>query len=303
MLYLALQMHAEHAVDAFLSHLRIERALAENTLSAYGRDLTKLLSFLQERQLSTFQQVDADTLREFLRGLANSKISARTMARCLSTLRTFYRFALDEQLVDRDPTEAIRSPKIGRSLPKTASEHELTRLLDAPDTSTLRGLRDRAMLSLTYAAGLRASELVHLQVGDVDRRRGAVTTVGKGGKRRVVPIGQVTLVHLEEYLDARKTPRSEENSPVLFCGHGGRAMTRQAFWKLVRKYSLGAGLSHVLHPHSLRHSFASHLLSGGADLRSVQMLLGHVSIATTEIYTHVSVDHVRRAHQTAHPRG
>jgi integrase/recombinase XerD len=179
----------------------------------------------------------------------------------------------------------------------------MLQLLEAPDTSTVRGLRDRAMLSLTYAAGLRVSELIHLQIADVDTRRGTVSTVGKGDKRRVVPIGEITLGHLEAYLEARKTMSAKKESSLLFLGPSGRALSRQAFWKIVRRMSLSAGLSQTLHPHSLRHSFASHLLNGGADLRSVQMLLGHVSIATTEIYTHVSIDHVRRAHGKAHPRG
>jgi len=215
---------------------------------------------------------------------------------------------LDEDILRDDPTENITSPKIGRPLPSSASEHELLQLLLAPDISTLRGLRDRAMLSLTYAAGLRVSELLSLVVGDLDRRQGTVTTIGKGEKRRTVPVGHLTLKHIEEYLDAREMKDAEETRNIpptmtLFCGPSGKALTRQAFWKIVKRYGRAAGLRVDLHPHSLRHSFASHLLAGGADLRSVQMLLGHVSIATTEIYTHLSVDHVQKAHRTAHPRG
>lgn len=298
-------MTFEHAVDHFLSHLRIERALSENTVSAYGRDLNKLHSHLQQdgTQVLQLSEVTTERLRHFVGALAQNGSSARTMARGLSTLRSFFRFVVDEDLIARDPTENIRSPKIGRALPSSAAEHEMILLLAAPDVTTFRGLRDRAMLSLTYAAGLRVSELLSLQMAQIDHRAGSVSTVGKGEKRRVVPIGQITLGHLQSYLEVKTTRKTEGKSPLLFPGPSQRALSRQAFWKIVRRYSLAAGLMQTLHPHSLRHSFASHLLGGGADLRSVQMLLGHVSISTTEIYTHVSVDHVRRAHQNAHPRG
>jgi integrase/recombinase XerD len=298
-------MKFEHAVDSFLAHLRIERALSENTILAYGRDLSRLTAHLQEVSpvKTRLDEIDTECLRGFVSARARSGASARTMARGISTLRTFFRYALDDDLVARDPTENMRSPKIGRALPSSAAEHEMLQLLEAPDVNTLRGLRDRAMLSLTYAAGLRVSELINLQIADVDRRWGSVSTIGKGNKRRVVPVGAITLRHLESYLEIRKELPNKAASPLLFLGPSGRPLSRQAFWKIVRRTSLAAGLSQTLHPHSLRHSFASHLLSGGADLRSVQMLLGHVSIATTEIYTHVSIDHVRRAHGKAHPRG
>lgn len=296
-------MRLEHAIDGFLAYLKIERALASNTSSAYGRDLHKLLNFCEEeRRLNSIAELDADTLREFLRSQTKTGAKARTVARLLSTLRSFYRYLGEEGLVQSNPTENIASPQIGRSLPQAASEHELLRLLDQPDTSTLRGCRDLAMLSLTYASGLRVSELLDLSIGDLDTNQGLVTVTGKGQKRRPVPVGDLTLGHIRQYMGARESAPMLE-SKVLFCGPKGKKLTRQAFWKLVRNYGLLAGLRQDLHPHSLRHSFASHLLAGGADLRSVQMLLGHVSIATTEIYTHVSVAHVKNAHKNAHPRG
>lgn len=311
-------MLLDQAIDSFCTHLRIERALAANTVSAYGRDLSKFHAFLTGdaleappeealRQIDcsapSLQQIDRELIREFLQKLSKEGASARTLSRALSCLRTFYRFLLDEKFVPEDLTENISSPKIGRKLPNSASEHELLRLLATPDITQLRGLRDRAMLSLTYAAGLRVSELLSLVIGDLDLRKGIVTTIGKGEKRRIVPIGHLSLAHIESYLEARESAPKQAASHVLFCGPQGKTLTRQAFWKIVKRYGRAAGLTHDLHPHSLRHSFATHLLSGGADLRSVQLLLGHVSITTTEIYTHVSIDHIRRAHKSAHPRG
>ncbi len=297
-------MKFEHAIDAYLSSLRIERALADNTAAAYGRDLLQFSSWLaEEGRAPEPRDCQSDDVRRFLRQQTEAGASARTIARKLSSIRGFFRYLLDEDIVRDDPTENISRPKIGRRLPAAASEHELMRLLAAPDTTTLRGLRDRAMLSLTYAAGLRVSELTSLSVGELDRKRGTVSPLGKGEKRRVVPVGHLTLGHIEEYLEARQLNEKQSHSLSLFCGPSGKPLTRQAFWKVVRRYGHAAGVREDLHPHSLRHSFASHLLSGGADLRSVQMLLGHVSIVTTEIYTHVSASHVRDAHRAAHPRG
>ncbi len=294
------------AIDHFLSHLRIERAMAENTVLAYGRDLSALHAFLLDsprKDDPRLTEVDATTIRKYLQHLHESGVRSRTLARKLSCLRSFYRFLLEEDLVTSDPTETIRSPKLGRPLPYSAGPEELLRFLSTPDTTTLRGLRDRALLSMMYAAGLRVSEVASLCLGDVDRRKGSVTTVGKGEKRRIVPIGTLTLDHLTEYLDARESHPAQSTSVVLFSGPKGRALTRQGIWRIVKSYSYAAGLPVDLHPHSLRHAFASHLLSGGADLRSVQLLLGHASIVTTEIYTHISASHVRAAHQAAHPRG
>lgn len=302
----------EHQLDLFLTHTRVERALSPNTVLAYGRDLTSFVARLSEAGVHEARDVTTDHLREYVGTLGQDGLKARSLARKLSSVRGFFRFLLDEGELTDDPSALLVRPKIGRRLPHTASEHDLLTLLAAPDVTTLRGLRDRAMLSLTYAAGLRASELVGLSLGDVDFERGTVTPLGKGNKRRQVPLGHLTLSHLDEYLQARRaaaaqedsrTRESADTSACLLPGPRGKPLTRQAFWKIVRGYSRLAGLRADLHPHSLRHSFASHLLAGGADLRSVQTLLGHASIATTEIYTHVSMGHVQAAHQKAHPRG
>jgi len=293
----------EHDVDAFLAQARVERSLSPHTVLAYGRDLSRFCAFSAERQLSQIVQIGTDHIRDHLGALSDGGLKARSLARVLSSLRGFFRFAIEEGRRSDDPTALIVRPRIGRRLPETASEHDLLQLLEQPDVTGLRGLRDRALLSLTYAAGLRASEVLGLSIGDVDFERGTVAPLGKGNKRRLVPLGHVTLAHLRTYLDARDAEPKQAASLCLIAGPRGKPLTRQAFWKLVRGYGLGAGLRGDLYPHALRHSFASHLLAGGADLRSVQTLLGHASIATTEIYTHVSRDHVSRAHKRAHPRG
>lgn len=286
-----------------MAHLRIERALAANTLVAYGSDLSRFVDFTRDRGVTSCRAVQPADLREFLAQLGQSGASARSMARHLSSLRGYFRFLVEEGDISESPAELVTAPKLGRPLPSSAATHEMLRLLETPDISTLRGLRDRAMLSLTYAAGLRVSELVGLCVGDLNFESGTVTTEGKGGKRRMVPVGHLSLGHVEAYLARRSEHPKQAHSTALFCGPNGKALTRQAFWKIVRRHCLAAGIRTDLHPHSLRHSFASHLLAGGADLRSVQMLLGHSSIATTEIYTHLSAVHVQNAHQQSHPRG
>jgi integrase/recombinase XerD len=292
-----------------LNHLRVERALSPRTLEAYGRDLNKLLAFAEESGIRRAEAVDLSTVSAWLGRLASDGLGARSAARHLSAVRGLMKFLLREGVLSADPTELSARPRFGRRLPRTLSEAEVLRLLQAPDTSTLRGLRDRAMLSVAYAAGLRVSELVGLGAGDVDLSRGIVSAFGKGGKRRLVPLGNLTLDHLQEYLNARaelgtKAPaRSRKAGPdVLFLSPRGGPLTRQGFWKIVGRYARGIGLRGPVYPHKLRHSFATHLLTGGADLRSVQTMLGHASVTTTEIYTHVSGDHVRNAYRRSHPR-
>ncbi|HSC89514.1 MAG TPA: tyrosine recombinase [Polyangiaceae bacterium] len=293
----------EHDVDAYLAYCRVERALSPLTVGAYGHDLNGLTAFLGEAGVERSGQIDAEQLRAYLQHATSRGLSARSLARALSSLRGFFRFLLDEGRRTDDPSAELVRPRVGRRLPETQPAAEVLGLLALPDLTTLRGQRDRALLSLTYAAGLRASEVLGLMVGDVDFDRGLVTPLGKGNKRRTVPIGHLTMAHLREYLDARSRAPARAQSLHLIAGPSGRPLSRQAFWKLVRAYGRGAGLGADLYPHALRHSFATHLLDGGADLRSVQTLLGHASIATTEIYTHVSREQVRSAHRKSHPRG
>jgi len=294
-------------VDSYLYHLRVERALSPHTLAAYARDLGKLLVWAEERGVARAAELDLGAVTGWLSELAKNGLGARSAARHLSALRGFARFLVREGLLHHDPTTLAARPRFGRRLPRALSEAETLRLIDTPSSETLRGLRDRAMLSLAYAAGLRVSELVGLRRGDVDLERGVVSALGKGGKRRLVPLGDVALTQLETYLTARASAPDKKTSKrrdqtVLFLSPRGGALTRQGFWKIVGRYARAAGIRGGAHPHQLRHSFATHLLSGGADLRSVQTMLGHANVATTEIYTHVTRDHVRAAHRRAHPR-
>lgn len=291
------------AVDSYLTHLRVERALSEHTVAAYGRDLAKFVTFAEEQGATKPKQIDLGLVSSWLGSLARAGLGPRSAARHLSAARGLVKFLVREGEIAEDPTRLAPRPRIGRKLPHTLTVREVLELIQSPDPTSLRGLRDRAMLSVAYAAGLRVSELIHLKLGDVDLRRGIVSAHGKGGKRRLVPLGEVALEHIEAYLRARnEVAETKARDTYLFRSPRGGALTRQGFWKIIRGYALKAGLSSKVHPHQLRHSFATHLLSGGADLRSVQTLLGHAHVVTTEIYTHVTRDHVRAAHRRAHPR-
>ena len=305
-------MRLDAALDFYLQHLRVERALSQNTVLAYGRDLGKLLAFAEEAGLEEVEQLDLGQISGWIRSMSKAGLGPRSTARHLSAARGLSKFLMREGVLRVDPTELAARPRFGRKLPRALGESEMLTLIEAPSPESLRGLRDRAMLSMMYAAGLRVSELVALTVGDVDRSRGIVSALGKGKKRRLVPLGEVALDHLSAYLDARgeeskaqaarRGKKAQKVSELLFPSPRGGKLTRQAFWKIVGRTARGAGLRGHVHPHQLRHSFATHLLSGGADLRSVQTLLGHSNIATTEIYTHVSQDRVRQAYRKAHPR-
>lgn len=299
-------MKLDSCVDAYLSHLRVERGLSPNTVHAYGSDLNRFVRFFEGRGATRSDEVDRAGVSAYLVALARSGIGPRSSARNLSAVRGLMRFLVKEGAIQSDPTALAARPRVGRKLPRPLSTEEIFRLLEAPKRSSVRGLRDRAMLSMAYAAGLRVSELVSLKVGDVDFRRGVVAAFGKGQKRRLVPLGAITLQHLEEYRAALASGSAQERargeSILLFPAPSGRALTRQAFWKIVRRYGAAVGLNERIHPHRFRHSFATHLLAGGADLRSVQAMLGHSDVATTEVYTHVSRDHVRNAYKRSHPR-
>jgi integrase/recombinase XerD len=290
------------AVDAYLDYLRVERALAPNSISSYASDLAKLATFADEQGITTTEKVDPVVITRFLVSLDKGGLGARSATRHLSAVRGFCRFLTRERWIAADPTAEIATPRLGRRLPAVISFDEVVRLLQAPDLTKPRGRRDRAMLSLMYAAGLRVSELCGLKATDLDQRRGFVNVLGKGSKRRLVPVGEVALADIDVYLKAPRPVRAGRPHPSLFLSSWGRPLSRQAFWKLVLRYARKVGITKPISPHKLRHSFATHLLERGADLRSVQALLGHANIATTEIYTHLTADHVRRAHQKAHPR-
>lgn len=293
----------EREIASYLSHLKLGRALSANTLAAYGRDLQNLANTLRAEELDELKDLTSSRLRAYLAKESERGLGSRSLARSLSTLRGFLRYLMEEGKIEGDLGRDLPRAAMGRRLPRAAREDELVALLRAPDLSTPRGRRDRALLSLTYAAGLRASEVVGLTLGDLDLERGTVSPLGKGKKRRLVPLGELALADLSAYLADRAEKKAElAPRPILFPGVQGRPLTRQGFWKIVKSYGLKAGLSRAIHPHVLRHSFATHLIWGGADLRSVQLLLGHESITTTEVYTQVTAEHVRKAFQKSHPR-
>jgi len=289
-------------VDAYLDYLRIERALSRNTVESYSRDLGKLLALAEEQGAKTPKDIDTPLVSVYLVELGKQGLGARSAARHLSAVRGFCRFLVREKAISTDPCVLIDRPRTRRKLPIWLDEQEVDRLLDAPDESTPRGIRDQAMLRLMYAAGLRVSELVGLRLGAVDFRAGIVKVTGKGGKSRLVPVGEVALDAIQTYLEMGRAHHATEKDTVLFVSPRGGALTRQGFWKLVVRYARGVGIMKPISPHKLRHSFATHLLRHGADLRAVQAMLGHADIGTTEIYTHVADDHVRRVYRETHPR-
>ena len=287
-------------IDTFLDHLRVERALAKNTLEAYSRDLNRLAESLGA--LDDPKQIGPEHIAELLVANVRTGFGARSSARQLSALRGFFRFLVREKAIDADPTQLVDRPRLGRRLPKVLSFEEIERLLAIPDLTKPRGARDAAMIHLMYASGLRVSELCSLKVGDLDMKGGIVSAFGKGGKRRLVPVGETALAHLSHYLEHVRPAAARASETVLFVSPRGGPLTRQGFWKLLKRYARAAGITTALSPHKLRHSFATHLLRGGADLRAVQAMLGHADLGTTEIYTRVAQDHIRAAHQRAHPR-
>jgi len=292
----------EAHVRTFLNSLRVEKGLADNTLQAYRRDIEKFAAFARQRKLST-STVQRGDIVDFLGSLYRKGLDSRSVARHLVTIRNFFRFALLEGHIDDDPAATIESPKFRQSLPEFLSVEEVDRLLQQPDTNSVVGIRDRAMIELMYSCGLRVSELCGLRVADLQREEGCLRCVGKGNKERLVPVGRQALETVQRYLrEARPKLLRENSSPFLFLGQTGQGMSRVALWKLLRDYGRKAGLRKSLTPHMLRHSFATHLLDRGADLRSVQMMLGHSDISTTQIYTHVVEERLKQVYKAHHPR-
>jgi len=289
-------------VDAYLDHLRVERALAPLTLEAYGHDLAKFVAHAEANGVTAPERLDPTLVGTYLVTLGKEGLGARSAARHLSAVRGFARFLVRERVLDRDPCALVERPRVGRRLPKVLSIEDIQALLDAPEQGTFRGLRDRAMLHVMYAAGLRVTELVRLKLGDIERRKGLVIAHGKGDKRRLVPLGEPALEAIDAYLEARAAHPRAASTAALFLSPRGGALTRQAVWKLLGGYARAAGVLKPSSPHKLRHSFATHLLEGGADIRSVQALLGHADVSTTEVYTHLADDHVRATYRKAHPR-
>lgn len=294
----------EHAIEGFLAWCRVEKGLARNTLLAYARDLLHLRAFLDARGLRDPEAVSRADLSAWMGALADEGLSPRSVARHRVAARQLFRYLLDEGIIEENPCDLLDGPSAGRHLPETLSEAQVELLLAAPDRSAPIGLRDAAMLELLYATGLRVSELVGLRLSNM--RDGWLVVRGKGSKERIVPFGDQAGATLAAWLRSREDLALKSviaTDPFLFPARRGRPMTRQNFWERISHYALVAGIKGAVYPHRLRHAFATHLLAHGADLRALQMMLGHADISTTEIYTHVATERLRRMHESAHPRG
>ncbi len=291
---------ARNYESLFLDYLRVEKGLSPNTVIAYRNDLEKLSRFARSRGRELVS-VEREDLIAFIRYLNESGLDAKSIGRALVTVRGLYKFLILDGYLKRDPSTNLETPKSWQSLPKFLIPEEVERLLATPDLATHAGIRDKAMLEVLYATGLRVSELVSLRTSDLNLDLGILTTLGKGSKERTVPMGKSAVNWTRRYLSVRSKLLKEKNSPYLFVGPKGQPITRQAFWKIIVSYGEKARIGHIT-PHLLRHSFATHLLENGADLRSVQMMLGHSDISTTQIYTHITNERLKEIYKKFHPR-
>jgi len=293
-------------IQSFLNHLSVEKGFSGNTIDAYRNDLNQLASFLEENQgyKPEWSTVDRNLLISYILDLKERNYASATVARKVAAVKSFFGFMVADGILSSDPTENLSSPKVGKSLPKPLSIGEVEALLAEPAKgSTPEAKRDVAMIELLYAGGMRVSELVSLNTGDVNLEAGFARCLGKGAKERIIPIHQQAIKAVDEYMVAAR-PRllRDEEEEALFLNRRGERLTRQGFWLILKAHAIAAGIKRAVTPHTLRHSFATHILSGGADLRAVQELLGHANISSTQIYTHLTSEHVRQAYEKAHPR-
>ena len=287
--------------DEFINYLRVERGLADNTVQAYSQDLVKFFQFLETNGFAPLGVAEKQ-ISEYIVALGK-ELSAKSVTRNISAVRMFFRFLASQGKINKNPTRLIETPKLSAKLPEVLNTKEVDQLLSQPDAANPRGQRDRAMLEVLYAAGLRVSELVKLKSSNINLEAGYLRTMGKGSKERIVPLGEKAIETLINYIsDGRMHQTKGLNSPYLFLTARGGPMSRQGFWKIIKKHGMAAGIKKRITPHGIRHSFASHLLEGGADLRAVQVMLGHSDISTTQIYTHVTRKHLRELHEKYHPR-
>lgn len=291
-------------IQEYLRYLRIERGLSENTIESYQRDLKQYYSFLDENQLTTWTKVDRYIILSFLQSLKEKQKSSATIIRMVSSLRRFHQFLKQEKFSNNDPMLYIDTPKKAQALPKVLSLKEVEKLILTPNINEVLGLRDRAILEVMYATGLRVSELTKLKLADLHMSLGLIQTVGKGDKERIIPLGDMAIEWVEQYLKYSRTKleKSEKRSPYLFLNHHGNKLTRQGIWKNLKAIVKQSGIEKEVTPHTLRHSFATHLLENGADLRIVQELLGHADISTTQIYTHITKQRMSKVYSQYHPR-
>ncbi|MBO0469289.1 site-specific tyrosine recombinase XerD [Enterococcus sp. DIV0242_7C1] len=294
----------EEQITDYLHYLQIERGLSLNTRKSYERDLHKYNAFLKEQQLDSWQSVDRYIIMEYLQSLSNDSNSSATIIRMISTLRGFHQFLRQERLTDHDPMQHIDSPKKAQKLPSTLSIEEVTALIETPDTTKPLGIRNRTILEVMYATGLRVSELVDLKIGDLHLSIGLLQTIGKGDKERIIPLGDYAIQWIEKYLEEARPmlTKKNPNETHLFVNHHGKPLSRQGVWKNLKQIVQEAGIDKNITPHTLRHSFATHLLENGADLRIVQELLGHADISTTQIYTHITKQRMADVYKQHFPR-
>ena len=293
-------------LEEYLHYLKIERGLSENTIQSYKRDLSQYLSFLDEKEISSWEQVDRYLVLDFLEFLRNEGRSSATIIRMVSSLRKFHQFLRQERMTDNDPMQHIDTPKKTQRLPKTLSIKEVEKIIESPDTNDALGIRDRAILEVMYATGLRVTELITLKLDDLHLSLGLLQTVGKGDKERIIPLGDVAIKWVNLYLEKSRpellAKNKKDKTNILFLNYKGEGFTRQGIWKNLKVYVTQAGIEKEVTPHTLRHSFATHLLENGADLRVVQELLGHADISTTQIYTHISKKRMADVYKTYFPR-
>ena len=291
-------------LDGYLDFLAVEKGVSLNTLEAYSRDLNRYVAFVEQAGIRDIRDISSDTIISFLGDLKGRGLATTSINRSLAALKGFYRYLLTENSIDENPVAHIELAKVWMHLPDTLNREEMALLLKQPGTKTALAIRDTAMLELLYATGIRVSELVSLGMSNINWNAGCLVVVGKGNKERIVPIGQTALDCLNRYAgEARQRLAGGRSVNDLFLNRSGSALTRQGFWKIVKKYVRKAELNKKVYPHTFRHSFATHLLEGGADLRSVQVMLGHADISTTQIYTHVTRERLRDIHRKYHPRG
>ena len=294
----------EQLLDQFLHYIVVEKGLSKNTIDAYSHGLNRFLDYLKKKGIQEISSVSKFDVRAFLLALKKQGLSAKTVVRNLVAIRTLFQFLIREGILEANPIEELESPKMPKTLPEILTLKEVEQLLEQPNPQTPMGIRDRAMLEVLYATGMRVSELTQLPMNQVNLEAGYVLVFGKGSKERIIPLGSEAIKWVTLYLKGpRERLAKRKESPFLFISRMGRGMSRQQFWKHIKAYGRKAGVQKRITPHLLRHSFASHLLERGADLRSVQMMLGHVDISTTQIYTHVTGERLKKIHQRYHPRG
>ncbi|MBG9977318.1 site-specific tyrosine recombinase XerD [Ruoffia tabacinasalis] len=294
----------DELIDDYERYLLIDQGKSQNTIQSYMRDLKKFVTFINEQELVEINNINKDTIQLYIISLNKAGFAASTTNRMISTLKNFFHYLIREQKMDHNPMDLIQGAKNRKHLPKTLSSKEIDRLLEAPDTETNNGIRDRAILEVMYASGLRVSELTHLKMNELHLELGFIQTVGKGDKERIIPIGEEALFWIKKYLEEVYPiyAKKSTDSTILFLTQRGKHFTRQGIWKNLKKYVNLAGIGHEVSPHILRHSFATHLLENGADLRMVQELLGHSDISTTQIYTHVSKQRLQEIYRNSFPR-